>query len=611
MAMPMPSSAYAVSAAAAGWDGGRPTPVLGDGEVAAAAARPTLRAIAGGKRDARPRSAGLSWQGLVFGNPLYPLTLGHTAPKVLNYVPSDPWPGQRDRAIDLLEGVIAFQGERLEADRPLWFPAHVSEPFLIALHGFEWLRDLKALGGDQARRFARTWVRDWIERCGRWDPVAWRADVIGARVASWLGAHDFFCDSADDDFRRLVFASLSRQVRHLVRVSSIGPDGAHRLVALRGLILGALALDDTPKRLAPALRALVGWIEAHIGADGIVPQRNGLVQLGTLRHLVDVRMALLAARLPVPSPLQTAIERMGPGLRFFRLNDGRLCLFNASAAGPLITPFETAPVGEPLLVDTALSRSDTKGRPVRSAIHTGFERVSATRTLVCFDGGPPALAGFDAGAHAAPFAFEMSVGRDRLIVSCGPWIGRRSQQTWSTALRGAAAHSTFALSQSDPWLAVADGGIARRPGAVRVDRLDRSEGTVIDAEHDGYRQGYGLTARRVLFIAKAGDDLRGEDRFTPAENGPPTAAGQPFAIRFHLHPRVSAVQVQGGGAILLKLPGGAGWRFRAAGAATLGLEESLYLGEGEQRRTTQIVVTGKTGPDGATVKWALQRERKR
>ena len=589
----------------------RAAPAAAPPAAPASRPRPALRAIAGGRRDAGARPSGLSWQGLVFGNPLYPLTLGRSAPRRLNTVPADPWPGNRDRAIDLLDGVVVLQGERVETNRPLWFPTGVGEPFLMALHGFEWLRDLKALGGDQARRLARIWVADWIDRCGRWDAVAWRPEVIGGRVASWLGAHDFFCDSAEDEFRRLVFASLARQVRHLARVAPIEAEGPYRLITLKGLILGALALDDTPRRLAPAVRALVAWLDTRIGADGIVPQRNALVQLGTLRHLVDIRTALTAARVPVPGALQTAIERMGPALRFFRHADGRLCLFNASAAMPLLAPFESPPAAEPLLVDTALTRSDAKGRPVRSAIHTGFERISATRTLICFDGGPPAREGFDRGAHAAPFAFEMSIGRDRMIVSCGPWIGRRTDTGWATALRGAAAHSTLALTRSDPWLPVEAGGIARRPGLVRLDRFDQAEGTLIDAEHDGYRAGFGLVARRLLFVARAGDDIRGEDRFAPAEGGPPAAPGQAFAIRFHLHPRVSAVRVHGGGAILLKLPGGVGWRFRASGPAGLGLEDSVYFGDGEQRRTAQIVLSGQTGSDGATVKWVLQRERKR
>ena len=51
------------------------------------------------------------------------------------------------------------------------------------------------------------------------------------------------------------------------------------------------------------------------------------------------------------------------------------------------------------------------------------------------------------------------------------------------------------------------------------------------------------------------------------------------------------------------------WRLRASGAE-MGLGESIYLGTGELRKTQQIVLSGTTGPSGATVRWALRRETK-
>ena len=81
----------------------------------------------------------------------------------------------------------------------------------------------------------------------------------------------------------------------------------------------------------------------------------------------------------------------------------------------------------------------------------------------------------------------------------------------------------------------------------------------------------------------------------------------PFAVRFHLHPDVQASLVQGGAAVLLKLGGGQGWRFRCAGGQ-VSVDESIYLGErGHMRRSQQIVVTGEAGADGASIRWALKK----
>src|SRR6185312_2837586 len=122
----------------------------------------------------------------------------------------------------------------------------------------------------------------------------------------------------------------------------------------------------------------------------------------------------------------------------------------------------------------------------------------------------------------------------------------------------------------------------------------------IAAAHDGYRRRHGISYARELYLAADGDDLRGEDRLTGR-------AGVAFAVRFHLHPEIAASLAGEESGAVLRLPGGAAWRLRAVGAE-IGLADSIYLGAGELRETRQIVLTGTTGRDGATVRWALRRE---
>ncbi len=48
-----------------------------------------------------------------------------------------------------------------------------------------------------------------------------------------------------------------------------------------------------------------------------------------------------------------------------------------------------------------------------------FIRLTGGRALLLADGGASPEPGFDQTAHDAPFAFEMSYGRQRLLVNCG------------------------------------------------------------------------------------------------------------------------------------------------------------------------------------------------
>jgi uncharacterized heparinase superfamily protein len=82
-----------------------------------------------------------------------------------------------------------------------------------------------------------------------------------------------------------------------------------------------------------------------------------------------------------------------------------------------------------------------------------------------------------------------------------------------------------------------------------------------------------------------------------------------LAVRFHLHPDVSASLSQDGTTAVVRLPDGDGWQLRASGGA-LSLTESIYFGErGRVRRSEQIVITGTVEFGEATIKWALRRVR--
>ncbi len=536
---------------------------------------------------------------LAYGNPLYSLSLGRRGPTRLEAVPPDPWPGDAERGAALCAGEYRFAGRTLVSDIPLWQPLGVGETFLADLHGFDWLRDLRAVGGDAARRQARVLVESWIERHDSWHPLIWRADVMGLRIANWLGAHDFFCASADDRFRARAFASLSRQTRHLARTLPGRLDGAPLLVALKGLFYGLLCLPGAETRLEPAHKLLADTLKAQILPDGGHVQRSPATQLDLLRHLIDLRAVMRAAKAEVPEPLQHAIDRMAPALRFFRHGDGGLALFNGTREG------------EPVLVDTALAQADAPGRPLKSARHCGFERVQAGRTLILMDVGAPPPAVLDRGAHAGTLSFELSVGRERMIVNCGSMAGLEpapngaQAAAWGLALRGTAAHSTVIAEETNSSEAVGEGGLGRRPAKVTVERQEEEGAVLIEASHDGYRRPFGLTHHRRLFVSVGGDDIRGEDRLEGGRE-------RSFAVRFHLHPSVQVSAVQGGAAALLRLGGGGGWRLRASGAA-LTIEESVYCGTGgDMRRTSQIVLSGRTASDGSAtvVKWGLRRERK-
>ena len=180
-------------------------------------------------------------------------------------------------------------------------------------------------------------------------------------------------------------------------------------------------------------------------------------------------------------------------------------------------------------------------------------------------------------------------------MNCGAYPAGGGE--WRDAARATAAHSTLVIADVNS-SELKPEGLGRRPATVEVQRQEANGAHWLEASHDGWAKPFDAVHRRRLYLAESGEDLRGEDTVE-------AATPQPFTIRFHLHPTVHASLQQDGAAVLLRLPGGGGWRLRADGAL-VSVEESIYLGGPEPRRTEQVVLTGY--PDGPQhVKWAISK----
>ena len=496
----------------------------------------------------------------------------------------DPWPGDPVRGARLIKGELQCAGGS-SVLRPGDWAALAAAPsgFRAAAHSFTWLRDLRALGTDAARLRARALVADWIVT-GAADALAQTPHLTGARIAAWLGHYDFFAASADDGFRQRLMARLVTDARSLSARLPPEEVDARVLTALKGLIAAAAALPDNAGFMARALRFLPQEIERQILPDGCHAERSPAVQMSALQDLTEIRTLLQAAQIAPPVELTAAIERAAAALRALRHGDGGLALFNGSRE-------ETAG-----LIELVLSQAGRGGRGGPSSLPDGgFQRLQAGKTVVMVDCGAPPPPGLDRRAHAGTLSLEISVGRERLIVNCG---GTESaNKEWQQALRTTAAHSTLVIADLSSSETRAD-GIGRRPEKVEVHRQEANGAHWLEISHDGWRKPFGAIHRRRLYVSENGEDVRGEET-VEAE------VGQPFSVRFHLHPAVSASLQQDGDSVLLRLPSGSFWRLRADGAC-ISLEEAVYFGADSPRRSEQVVmVADQDGPQ--QVKWALSK----
>ncbi len=521
---------------------------------------------------------------IAYGNALYQFSLQGNVPDQLSVVPSDPWPGHSDRGRKILEGSFTYAGIPQPGDPNLWSDVGAdNEEWVFWAHGFAWLRDLRSLGGDQARRKARSATLQWMENYDQWDPIIWRADVVGKRLSSILGMHDFFLASASDGFRQKVFDMILRQACHLSRtIESECKHGSAKIAALRGLIFSCLALDDLRPKLQGALQSLSEALRQQILSDGSHISRCPATHVRVLRHLIDTRHALGLGGIEVPSDIHQAIKGMMPVMQFFRQGDGHLALFNGSH------------IENKTIMDLMRNHAPTSGRSLKGLPHAGYERLSAGRALALLDAGRAPPVPYNMRSHKAPMSFEFSHGKERIIVNCGYLCAGKSAQALHKALRSTAAHSTLTVNDSN----------ASCPNNTELKRSQNNDGTSVEGENHGYASRFGIVHRRQLSLDKDGLTLRGADTVEGE-------VGHGVILRFHLHPDCQALVTGQGSGVLIRTGQGHGWRFKCEGYQ-VALEESIYACSPDEppQKTEQIVIQLTTERARHILRWALKKEQK-
>ncbi len=537
---------------------------------------------------------------LAWRTPLHGLRLNGKHPLKLVAVPDDPVFGDPARGNALLEGRVDLRGERraiadIDFAKPDWSPA-----FAEHLHSFAWLRDLssvatRARGAPIAEQLMRAWLARHAEQVS---VPAWRADLLGRRILFWSAHAPLILSSADLVYRSAVLNALARGARHLDRSAEKLPPGTGRVAAWCGVTMAGLMIAGGEPRQQGGEAALERALAASVFPDGGSVQRSPAAQLDLIALLSVLREGYAARRLDPPAFIGETIARLVPPL--LALMHGDRMLSSWQGGGPM-TPEALAAV---------IDASGVRTRPLRQARDWGYQRMSASTSVLIMDAAPPPVARLIEGGCGSTLAFEFSDGAQRLIVNCGgaraidlALAGRLAE-----GLRTTAAHSTLVVGDSNSTAIHSDGTLGKGVGEVELTRQESETSSRIEASHDGYARRFGFIHRRQLVLSSDGRDLRGDDMLLPAGRRAKRAT-TPFAVRFHLGLGVEASPTTDGMAALLRVPGGALWQFRCRGGA-LAIDDSLWIdGTGAPHATRQLVISGEAPPGGASVSWVLKRAR--
>ncbi len=562
--------------------------------------RPALTLQALGERLARPTRA--------MRNRLmaHRARLG-TRPLIAETLPEPVLVGDADLGEGLIAGRWVARGRVTELGSGSIWQARLADPRLEAdRQGCLWLDDLAALGNRAARERAQAWVMDWISRFGNGGGPGWTPETAGRRTKRWTSHCAFLTEGLDRSGADRFWFALAAQQRYLGHTWGDADEGLPRLRALAGLVWSGIALPNPGHRLAMVELGLLA--EALVDMEGATPSRSPEDLAEVLILLIwTARLLENAGQHAAPAHL-AAIVRGVPILRLQRMGDGSLARFHDG--GP----------GSADRIDQALAELRT-GVQVKPKLPMGYARLSCGRAIVQMDGAPPPGGAHGLTAHASALAFEMSVGRQAMVVNSGP--GRAFGGAAAVEARHTAAHSTVEIGGCSS-ARIETRGLAARTLGVRLDEgpslvsvrsAQDATGQWLLATHDGYSTSHGMLHERRLFLDARGAELRGEDILTvpdarARDQFDRVAVGGRlgFVARFHLHPGIDADLDPARDLVTLTFPGGEVWMFRAAGGA-LAIEPALWLDPSQVKpgHGRQVVVRAEVVDYLGQVIWSFNR----
>jgi len=533
---------------------------------------------------------------LAKGSLLSRLTGSRRQPLRLTAVPRDHVQGDRSKGDALLAGRFVCGTEQLSLS-DLDF-ASVGADGLVAetLQGFSWLRDLAASATrERGSNLAEAIVGRWLLAHGTRVDAAWRPELWGERILFWTAYAPYILSSTDTGYRSALLNTLARGARYLESTADKAPAGLDRVTAWAGAVTAALVIQGGVARLARGESGLARALGSAQSDDGGLISRTPYEQVQLVDRLGLLRSAYFAAKHTPPESLETAAAAALSALHGVILGDGGL------------SSWQGGNCEDPARLTAIIEGCGLRARALRQPRGWGFHRLSALGTVVVMDAAPPPPPRAAPSGCASTLAFEMSDGRQRIVVNCGGSAPLPSEMPSNlvNALRTTAAHSTVTVADANSTAILPDGSLGKGVADVMVDRSEDNDSSRIDASHDGYVRGVGLTHRRVITLGNDGKELRGTDELAPTSK---RRKGQtPFAIRFHLaHGIEPTITADGMGAIL-RSPEAPPWNFRSRGAA-IGVEESLMVdGQGIPHRTMQLVINGEAAASGAEVHWQFRR----
>lgn len=442
--------------------------------------------------------------------------------------------------------------EHALSDPTDWNPRGLPKLWLYNLHYFDWLQAADA-AADPRRHHAL--MRIWVANNPAGHGNGWEPYPLSLRIANWVK----FALATSGRLPQDLEESLAIQLDVLSRRIEYHLRGNHLMANAKALIFGGWFFrgEAAESWERCGLELLRDQLAEQVLPDGGHFERSPMYHAIILEDVLDLINLAGAFGEPVPQAWRDAARRMRGWLGMLCHRDGDIAFFNDAAFGIA----SDAAALEDYANRLGLPPAAACGPGLVHLPDSGFLRWEVGPMLLLADLGSVGPDDQPGHAHAGTLSFELSVGRNRLLVNTGTsTYAPGAERTWE---RSTAAHNTLSLdgeNSSEVW---ASFRVARR---ARVRELAiAADAGAVQCAHDGFRRLPGRPVhRRSWYLTADGltltDDVLG-------------GGSHRVGLAFHFHPAAQIV-LDAGEAI--GTVGGAGFRIALPDNLAWTLEEGAW-----------------------------------
>jgi uncharacterized heparinase superfamily protein len=424
----------------------------------------------------------------------------------------------------------------------------------------------------------------WIAENPPGEGVGWEPFPTALRIVNWIK-----WALAGEATTSLWRDSLATQADWLEGSIEWRLLGNHLLANAKALIFAGLYFSgpDADRRLAKGLRLHQKQLTEQILDDGGHFERSPMYHALALEDLLDlINLAQASSAIDQARIDEWAgiADRMADWLASMAHPDGQISFFNDAAFAVAAAPSDLFAYAQRL----GLRAPST---PTAGAVWlktSGYVRLAQGDAVALIDAAPIGPDHQPGHAHADTLSFELSVGRERIIVNGGTSVYGDGPDR--QAERSTAAHSTVVIDGCDSSEVWAGFRVGRRARVSEVRVADHDGVVEASAAHDGYiwrpgrpvhRRRWRLQSRR-LSIA---DAIEGE--------------AETAVAHFHLGPGVQGrADPEGQGGELIA-PSGRRLRWRCSRPARVAA--SLWRPEFGLRLDARRLIVPMSGPTLLTI----------